>query len=275
MYTSLQDTTTLQNGVKMPVFGLGVYKMEGAEAKESVRHALDEGYRAIDTASMYKNEKEVGEAIKECKVPREDLFVTTKVWNSDQGYEETLAAFNKSLNALGLDYLDLYLIHWPVKGKYKETWKAMEKLYQDGKVKAIGVCNFQPHHLEDLMQDAKVMPMVNQVELHPLLSQKKVRDYCEKHHIKVIAWSPLARGLVLDHPTLKEIAEKHGKSTAQIVLRWELQNNVVVIPKSSNKERIITNSEVFDFELSAEEMQAIDRMNKNERTGPDPDNVNF
>ncbi|MFS0782620.1 aldo/keto reductase [Bacillus sp. 1P06AnD] len=275
MYKTLQDTTTLSNGVKMPVFGLGVFKMEGAEAVEAVRHAIDEGYRAIDTASMYKNEKEVGEAIKQCNVPREDLFITTKVWNSDQGYESTLAAFDKSLEALGLDYVDLYLIHWPVKGKYKETWKALEKIYRGGKAKAIGVCNFQPHHLEDLMSAAEVKPMVNQVELHPLLSQEEVRDYCSKHDMKVIAWAPLGHGSVLENPTLKRIADKHGKTTAQITLRWDLQNGVLVIPKSSKKERIITNSEIYDFELSAEDMRIIDAMNKNERTGPDPDHFDF
>ncbi len=191
---------------------------------------------------MYKNEEGVGQGIKESGVPREELFITSKVWNSDQGYEETLAAFESSLQKLEIDYLDLYLIHWPVpsKGKYKETWKALEKLYKDGKVRAIGVSNFKEHHLDDLIKDAEIKPMVNQVEFHPHFAQKELRAYCREHGIQLEAWSPLKQGELLDNPALIQIAEKYGKSTAQVIIRWDLQNEVVSIPKSKKEHRIIT-----------------------------------
>ncbi|MEE6133487.1 MULTISPECIES: aldo/keto reductase [Bacillaceae] len=273
---NLQSTTKLANGVEMPWFGLGVFKVEdGQQVVDSVKWAINAGYKSIDTAKIYENEEGVGQAIKEAGVPREDLFITTKVWNADQGYESTLEAFETSLNKLGLDYLDLYLIHWPVEGKYKDTWRALEKLYKDGKVKAIGVSNFQIHHLEDLMKDAEVKPMVNQVELHPLLTQVELRDFCKKNDIQIEAWSPLAQGELLDNAVLKEIADKHGKSTAQVILRWDLQSEIVTIPKSVKEHRIVENASIFDFELSQDDMAKIDALNKNHRVGPDPDNFDF
>lgn len=272
MPKSLQDTTTLHNGVKMPWFGLGVFKVqEGSEVIDSVKAAIKNGYKSIDTAAIYKNEEGVGQAIKESGVPREELFITTKVWNSDQGYESALQAFETSLDKLGLDYLDLYLIHWPGKDKYKETWKALEKLYKDGRVRAIGVSNFKVHHLEDLISDAEIKPMVNQVEYHPHLTQKDLLEFCQKEGIQLEAWSPLKQGQLLSDPTISEIAEKYGKSTAQVILRWDVQNKVVTIPKSIKEQRIIENADIFDFELSAEDMEKIDGLNKDERVGPDPD----
>lgn len=273
---NLQSTTTLANGVKMPWLGLGVYKVEdGQEVVDSVKYAIKAGYKSIDTAKIYENEEGVGQGIKESGVSREELFVTSKVWNADQGYDTTIQAFETSLNKLGLEYLDLYLIHWPVEGKYKDTWKALEKLYKDGKIRAIGVSNFQVHHLEDLIADAEVKPMVNQIEFHPLLTQTEVREYCKKQEIQVEAWSPLAQGELLDNEVLTQIAEKHGKSTAQVILRWDLQNEVVTIPKSTKEHRIIQNADVFDFELNAEEVEKINALNQNHRVGPDPDNFDF
>ncbi|WP_174729014.1 aldo/keto reductase [Mesobacillus harenae] len=276
MPKSLQDTTTLHNGVKMPWFGLGVFKVkEGSEVVDSVRNAIKNGYRSIDTAAIYKNEEGVGQGIREAGIPREELFITSKVWNSDQGYESTLEAYETSLKKLGLEYLDLYLVHWPVKGKYKETWKAMEKLYKDGRVRAIGVSNFHVHHLEDVLADAEIKPMVNQIEYHPHLAQPEVREFCRKEGIQMEAWSPLKQGELLSEPVIIKIAEKHGKSAAQIILRWDLQNEVVTIPKSIKEHRIIENADIFDFELTAEEMKQLNGLNKNERIGADPDNFNF
>lgn len=276
MATRMEDTTVLNNDVKMPWLGFGVFKVkEGQEVEKSVLTAIQAGYRSIDTAAIYGNEEGVGRAIKACGVPREDLFITTKVWNADQGYETTLQAFETSRKKLGLDYLDLYLIHWPVKGKYKETWRALEELYRSGKVRAIGVSNFQIHHLEDLLNEANVVPAVNQVELHPLLSQQELRSYCKSHRIQVEAWGPLMQANNLDHPVLKELADKHGKSPAQVILRWHLQNGVVAIPKSVHEDRIRENADIFDFQLSTEDMAQIDAMNENRRFGGDPDNFNF
>jgi methylglyoxal/glyoxal reductase len=276
MPQNLQDTTTLHNGVKMPWFGLGVFKVqEGSEVVESVKAALKNGYKSIDTAAVYRNEEGVGQAIKEAGVPREELFITTKVWNSDQGYESTLQAFETSMEKLGLDYLDLYLIHWPVAGKYKETWKALEQLYKDGRVRAIGVSNFHVHHLKDLMADSEIKPMVNQVEYHPHLAQTELLEFCKAEGIQMEAWSPLKQGELLSEPTIVEIAEKHKKSPAQVILRWDLQNGVVTIPKSVKEHRIIENADIFDFELSSEDMDSLNSLNKNERVGPDPYNFNF
>jgi methylglyoxal/glyoxal reductase len=269
---NLQDCTTLHNGVKMPWFGLGVYKVEeGQEVVNSVKSALSNGYRSIDTAAFYQNEEGVGEAIKQSGIPREELFITTKVWNSDQGYEKTITAFEKSMEKLDIKYLDLYLIHWPVKGKYKETWKALEKLYKDGRVRAIGVSNFHIQHLEDLLSDAEIKPMVNQVEYHPRLSQVVLHEYCKKHNIQFEAWSPLMRGKLLDNPILKGISEKYNKSIPQVILRWDLQNEVVTIPKSIKEHRIIENANIFDFELTEEEMDKIDSLNEDQRVGTNPD----
>lgn len=277
MPTSIQDTTTLHNGVKMPWFGLGVFKVkEGSEVVESVKAAIKNGYKSIDTAAIYQNEEGVGQGIRESGIPREELFVTSKVWNADQGYESTLQAFETSLQKLGLDYLDLYLIHWPGQDKerFKATWKALEKLYKDGRVRAIGVSNFHVHHLEDLLEDAEIKPMVNQVEYHPHLAQKELKSFCQNHGIQLEAWSPLKQGQLLDDPTINEIAQKYGKSAAQVILRWDLQNEVVTIPKSIKEHRIIENADIFDFELSHEDMEKIDGLNKDERVGSDPEVMN-
>lgn len=276
MINSLKDVKTLHNGVEMPYMGLGVYKMkEEAEAITAIKCAIAHGYRSVDTAHIYENEHIVGRAIKEAKVAREDLFITTKVWNTDQGYDSTLRAFEKSLNKLDMNYLDLYLIHWAVKDKYKETWRAMERLYDEKVVKAIGVCNFQTHHLEDLETNSNEKPVINQVELHPRLTQEPLREYCKQHEIAVEAWSPIAQGRLLEEPTLQHLAQKHGKTTAQIILRWHLQNGVVVIPKSVHEERIRENADLFNFELSMSEMSEINALNMNERIGPDPDHFQF
>ncbi|MFJ5751821.1 aldo/keto reductase [Peribacillus frigoritolerans] len=276
MISNIGETITLHNGVKMPQLGFGVFKVKnGNETVESVKKAVEVGYRAIDTAAIYENEEGVGQAIRECGVPREELFITSKVWNTEQGYDTTLKAFEDSLNLLGLEYLDLYLIHWPGKDKYLETWRALEKLYKDGKVKSIGVSNFHIHHLENLLANSEVKPVVNQIELHPLLTQVEIRDYCAKHEIKVESWSPLGRGNLLEEPTINHIAKKHGKSPAQVLIRWHLQHDLVVIPKSITPSRIKENAQVFDFSLSLNEMNQIDALNKNERFGSNPDELLF
>ncbi|UZD47818.1 aldo/keto reductase [Peribacillus frigoritolerans] len=276
MISNIGETITLHNGVKMPQLGFGVFKVKnGNETVESVKKAIEVGYRAIDTAAIYENEEGVGQAIRECGVPREELFITSKVWNTEQGYETTLKAFEDSLNRLGLEYLDLYLIHWPGKDKYLETWRALEKLYKDGKVKSIGVSNFHVDHLENLLANSEVKPVVNQIELHPLLTQVEIRDYCAKHEIKVESWSPLGRGNLLEEPTINHIAKKHGKSSAQVLIRWHLQHDLVVIPKSITPSRIKENAQVFDFSLSLNEMNQIDALNKNERFGSNPDELLF
>jgi methylglyoxal/glyoxal reductase len=280
MVKTLQDTTTLHNGVKMPWFGIGVFKVEeGLELVNAVKTAIKHGYRSVDTAAIYENEEGVGkgiqEGLKEAGISREELFVTSKVWNADLGYESTIAAYETSIKKLGLEYLDLYLIHWPVEGKYKEAWRALETLYKEGRVKAIGVSNFQIHHLEDLMKDAEMKPMVNQVEYHPRLTQKELQAFCQDNGIQLEAWSPLMQGQLLDNEVLQEIADKHNKSVAQIILRWDLQNGVVTIPKSTKEHRIVENANVFDFELTKEEMEIIDDLNQNDRVGPDPDNFDF
>ncbi|EJL20576.1 aldo/keto reductase, diketogulonate reductase [Brevibacillus sp. BC25] len=252
---------------------------EGPELENAVKTSIKHGYRSIDTAAIYGNEEGVGrgirEGLKEAGISREELFVTSKVWNADLGYESTLAAYETSLKKLNLEYLDLYLIHWPVEGKFKEAWRALETLYKEGRVKAIGVSNFHIHHLKELMKDAEIKPMVNQVEHHPRLTQKELQDFCREQGIQFEAWSPLMQGQLLDNPVLKEIAEKHHKSIAQVILRWDLQNGVVTIPKSTKEHRIVENASVFDFELTKEEMNRIDGLNQNLRVGPDPDNFDF
>lgn len=280
MNTHLKETVVLNNNVRMPQFGLGVFQVEdGAELIQAVKTAIAHGYRSIDTAAIYGNERGVGQAVREAleeqQLDRKELFITSKVWNADLGYEAALAAYDASLQKLGLEYLDLYLIHWPVEGKYKEAWRALETLYKTGRVKAIGVSNFQIHHLEDLLQDAELKPMVNQVELHPYLAQQELREYCLAQGIQIEAWSPLMQGRLLDHPVLQDIAATHGKSVAQVILRWNLQHGIVTIPKSVKGQRIAENADVFGFRLSAEEMARIDALNRDERVGPDPDNFDF
>ncbi|QKY70026.1 aldo/keto reductase [Lentibacillus sp. CBA3610] len=272
MIENLQDTVTLNNGVKIPGFGLGVYKVEDGDVTvASVKAALKHGYRSIDTASFYDNEKGVGQGIRESGVPREEIFVTSKVWNDEQGYESTLQAFEKSLEKLGMDYLDLYLIHWPVKGKFKDTWKAMEELYEKGKVRAIGVSNFHVHHLQDLLADCHVKPVIDQVEYHPHLTQEKLKAFCEEENIQLEAWSPLKKGRLMDEPIISGLADKYNKTSAQVILRWDVQNNVITIPKSTHEHRIQENADIFDFELTDEEMKKISGLNKDERTGKNPD----
>lgn len=274
MVKSIEETTTLHNGVKMPWLGFGVYQAkDGEEVINAVKYALKHGYRSIDTAAYYKNEEGVGQAIKQSGVAREDIFLTTKVWNSDHGYESTLRAFDESLKRLDVDYLDLYLIHWPGPNKesYIDTWRALEKLYQDGRVRAIGVCNFHIHHLEELLKVCEIKPMVNQVEYHPHLTQEELLSFCQKEKIQLEAWSPLKRGDLLHEPTLVKIAEAHNKTVAQVILRWDLQNKVVTIPKSVHEERIIANANIFDFELTDEEMKQMNSLNQNSRRGPNPD----
>lgn len=280
MISSLKNTATLNNGVRMPWLGLGVFRVEDSpKLVDAVKTAIKNGYRSIDGAAIYDNEvsmgKGIAEGIKAAGISREDLFITSKVWNADLGYESTIKAYETSLKKLGLDYLDLYLIHWPVEGKYKDAWRALEYLYKQGRVKAIGVSNFQVHHLENLMKDAEIKPMINQIEFHPRLTQGKVRAFCKQNDIQVEAWSPLMVGKLFDNEILKEIAHNHNKSIAQIILRWDIQNGVITIPKSTKVGRIIENSQIFDFELTNEEVEKINSLNQDLRVGPDPDNFDF
>jgi diketogulonate reductase-like aldo/keto reductase len=259
----------------MPWLGLGVWQTkDGEEVINAVKAAVETGYRSIDTAAGYNNEEGVGQAIRECGVPREELFITTKLRNPDQGYESALQAFEVSRRKLGLDVIDLYLIHWPVAGKYRESWKALIHLQKEGFVKSIGVSNFQIHHLQDIIDDTGVVPVVDQVEFHPLLTQRELLKYTRQHDIQLEAWSPLMQGN-LDVPLLKELAGKYGRTVAQIVLRWDLQQGVITIPKSVHAERITENAGFFDFTLSDDDVKAIENLNQNHRFGPDPDNFNF
>ncbi|OBQ54118.1 aldo/keto reductase [Tamlana sp. s12] len=274
--TDISGFFTLRNGVKMPYLGLGVYlSKDGQEVTNAVHWALEAGYRHIDTAAIYRNEKGVGEGIKTSNVSRKDIFVVNKVWNSDQGYEKTLKAFDKSLKQLQLDYIDLYLVHWPVTGQYKDTWRALEELYRQKKVRAIGVSNFLKHQLEDLMESATIIPMVNQMEFHPYLVQQELIDFCQQHQIQYEAWSPLMQGKVFDLPELQLLANKYNKCIAQIVLRYNLQKGIACIPKSSKRKRIISNADIFDFELSEADTTYLDDMDRNHRFGPNPDNFEW
>jgi diketogulonate reductase-like aldo/keto reductase len=274
--TDIKGSFTLHNGVEMPYFGLGVYLSEdGTEVVNAVKWALDLGYRHIDTASIYQNEKGVGLGIAQSNVPREDVFLVSKVWNSDQGYDSTLRAYEASLKRLGTEYLDLYLIHWPVEGKFIDTWKALEYLYKTKRVRAIGVSNFMQHHLETLLTQAEIVPMVNQMEFHPYLVQQDLIDFCRANQIQYEAWSPMMQGKIFDIELFKELANKYKKTIAQIVLRWDLQKGVITIPKSSKKDRIMSNADIFDFELSKQDMDFLDGLDKGTRFGPDPDTFDF
>ncbi|MFF5995334.1 aldo/keto reductase [Lysinibacillus sp. KU-BSD001] len=273
---NLQSTKTLANGVDMPILGLGVYKMtDPQETVEAITKALDVGYRAIDTAALYYNEEQVGEAIRHSGVRREDIFVTTKVWNADQGYDNTLRAFEVSLKKLGMDYVDLYLTHWPVEGKYPDTYRAIERLYEEKLIRVPGVSNHHEAHLQEVMKVAQIPPMVNQIEAHPYLSQEPLRAFCAEQGIAFTAWSPLGRGGVLQDETIVNIGEKYGKSAAQVVLRWHIQNDILVIPKSVTPARIEENATIFDFELSNEDIVKINHLNRNQRFGKNPDNFHF
>ncbi|CDR51561.1 aldo/keto reductase [Staphylococcus schweitzeri] len=270
------DVQILNNGYPMPSVGLGVYKISDEDMTEVVNAAINAGYRAFDTAFFYGNESSLGSALKNSDVAREDLFITTKLWNDYQGYEKTFEYFNKSIENLQTDYLDLFLIHWPCEedGLFVETYKAMEELYEQGKIKAIGVCNFKQHHLEKLMSETHVVPMVNQIEVHPYFNQQDVQDFCDCHDIKVTAWMPLMRNRgLLDDPVIIKLAEKYEKTPAQIVLRWHLAHNRIIIPKSQTSKRIRENIDLFDFNLDLTEVAEIDALNRNARQGKDPDDV--
>ncbi|MCM4157559.1 aldo/keto reductase [Gramella sp. AN32] len=270
--TDISGTVSLVNNIQMPYLGLGVYKADdGREVISAIHHAFDAGYRLVDTAAFYKNEEGVGKAIKTSNLPREEIFVTTKLWVDDQGKENTRNAFEKSLQKMDLDYLDLYLIHWPVPDKYLESWKILQELYDEGRVKAIGVCNCMPHHLEAIKDIGGIQPMVLQNEFHPRLVQQEILDYCKENNIQYQAWSPLMRGTILQNEIIKTIAEKYKKSIAQVVIRWDLQKGVTTIPKSTHRERIFENANVFDFNLNDDELKLIDGLNAGERTGAHPD----
>ena len=262
----------LHDGREIPRLGFGVFQVPPEETRETVEEALATGYRHFDTAAAYRNEEGVGAAIAAADTAREEIFVTTKLWNSEQGYDSTLRAFEKSRGRLGLDYVDLYLIHWPVptEDRFVDTWRAFERIQEDGGARSIGVSNFRVEDLERLKREAEYLPTVNQIELHPLLQQAELRAWHAEHDIATEAWSPLAQGAVLGEPALVQIAERHGKTTAQVTLRWHLQLGNVVIPKSETPARIRENFDLFEFELSPEEMGALAALDRGERIGPDP-----
>ena len=264
----------LNNGTTIPQLGFGVFQIDPSDTAETVRAALDAGYRHIDTAQMYGNEAEVGEAVAKSDIPRDQLWITTKCNNSNHGYEDSQTALDESLRVMGLDHVDLYLIHWPLPGKdlYVDTWKGLEQAQADGKTRTIGVSNFQPHHLDRLLEETETVPAINQIELHPHMQQAGLRSYHERHGIRTEAWSPIGQGKgLLDAPEFADIAQAHGKSAAQVVLRWHIQLGNIIFPKSVTPERIRENFAIFDFELSDDEMNTINNMEKAERLGPDPD----
>lgn len=282
--SKLTDCFTMHDGSRIPCIGYGTYKTSDEEVCDAVRAALKAGYRHIDTAAFYKNESGIGRAIADCGVPREELFITSKVWNTDRGYENAKRAFAETMERLSLEYLDLYLIHWPANKKQfgdkagqinAETWRALEELHAEGKVRAIGLSNFLPHHIEDLMKTARIKPMVDQIEFHPGWAQMEVSEYCQKNGIVVEAWSPLGRKDALDNGTLRAIGEKYKKSTAQVCVRWVLQHGILPLPKTVNPERMAENADVFDFELTKEEMQVIDKLENLGGQCALPDEVDF
>lgn len=269
-----KNQVELSNGVKMPLIGLGVWQSKsGSEVQNAIRHALDVGYRHIDTAMIYYNESDVGKAVRSHQIDREDVFITTKLWSTDQGYERTKTAFFKSLRELNMDYVDLYLIHFPSSNKIQESWKAIEELYQRGYIRAIGVSNFHSQHIEYLKETAEIMPMVNQVEFHPYLSQKQLREYTQSQGIQFEAWSPLGMGKLVNDRNLISLSKDIGKSIPQIILRWNIQHGIVTLPKSVHKDYIEQNFDIFDFALTDQQMQFIDSLNCNFRLGPNPDDT--
>ncbi|GAA4919612.1 aldo/keto reductase [Streptomonospora salina] len=273
--TTVPDVT-LNNGVRIPQLGFGVWQVDNSETADVVGTALEAGYRSIDTAAAYGNEEGVGEALRRSELPRGELFVTSKLWNSDQGYDSTLRAFEASVERLGLEYLDLYLIHWPMPAndEFVDSWKAMERLYAEGRVRAIGVSNFHAAHLRRIFDEGGIAPTVNQIELHPRLTQEEMRSFDQEHDIATEAWSPLGQGQLLQDPAVAKLAEAYGKTSAQIILRWHLQLGTIAIPKSVTPERIRANFDVFDFELSTGDVEAVSALNENHRFGPDPDTMN-
>jgi 2,5-diketo-D-gluconate reductase A len=270
-------TVTLNNGVEIPQLGFGVFKVKPIETVSAVTTALRVGYRHIDTAEMYGNEKEVGLAITASGLDRDDVFVTSKLDNNHHPYSDALAAFDRTLSDLGLEYVDLFLIHWPLPavGDFVETWRALESVYRDDRARAIGVSNFHADHLRRLLDETELVPAVNQIEAHPYLTQEPLRAFNASHGIKTEAWSPIARGRVLDDPTIKDVVDRTGRTAAQVVLRWHIQLGNIVFPKSVRLDRIEENFNIFDFELSGEDMAAISRLDRDERTGPDPDTFNY
>ena len=274
MQTTVEPVVKLNNGVMIPRLGLGVYQSPPGQAtQKAVEYALKVGYRHIDTARIYNNESDVGSALRNSGVKREDVFVTTKLWNSDQGYETALKACDASLKRLGLKYLDLYLIHWPVQETRDKSWKALVQLLKNGRARAIGVSNYTIQHLTELLEQSDIVPMVNQVEFSPFLYQKQLLDYCEKNKIQLEAYSPLTQGEKLNHPKIQEIAKKHNKAPAQVLIRWSLQHNLVTIPKSVREERIKENSQVFDYNLTTEDIPILDSLDENFRNSWDPTNM--
>jgi 2,5-diketo-D-gluconate reductase A len=271
-------TITLNNGLEIPQLGFGVYQVPPEETAEAVQAALEVGYRHLDTAEMYGNEKGVGEGIRAAGVPREEVFVTSKLNNGFHAHADALTAFDGTLEALGSDYVDLFLIHWPLPGidvDYVETWRAMEEIYRSGRAKAIGVSNFSAHHLRKLHGETDVVPAVNQIEVHPYLAQDELRAFNAQHQIATEAWSPIAQGKVLDDPAVVRVAERVGRTPAQVTLRWHVQRGDIVFPKSVTRSRIEENFALFDFELTEDDLREIDSLNRDERTGPDPDTFNY
>jgi diketogulonate reductase-like aldo/keto reductase len=273
---SLSSKLKLNNGTEIPALGLGVFKsQEGDEAYNACMYAIEAGYKHIDTAAVYRNEASVGRAVRDSGVKRGDIFITTKLWNEDMRQDNQYQAFEDSLARLGVDYVDLYLIHWPVKGKYADSWKVLEKIYKEGRAKAVGVSNFHIHHLEDIFAVSDLIPAVNQVECHPWLSQVELAAYCQKKGIMFEPWSPLGAGALIENEILKAIAAKYNKTTAQLMIKWGLQRGFVQIPKSVKKERIIENAQVFDFTITDDDMTEIFKLNINKRVGADPENFTF
>jgi diketogulonate reductase-like aldo/keto reductase len=274
MKLDISSKLKMNNDIEIPMLGLGTYLSEsGSMVEKAIEYAIEAGYRHIDTAKFYFNEESVGNAVRNSSISRDEIFVTTKLWNSDHGYEQALKAFEGSLKRLDIEYIDLFLIHWPVEGLRNETWKALEKIYKEGQCKAIGVSNYTINHLKELLAECEIKPTVNQVEFHPFLFQKELMEYCKKNEIILEGYSPFAKGRRVDDPKLVPIAEKYNKTNAQIIIRWHLQHEVVVIPKSSQRHRIIENSEVYDFTISEEDMNYLDSFNENYRCTWDPTNV--
>ncbi len=262
MKLNIDTKINLNNGIKVPILGLGTWRLTGKDAINAVKWALEAGYRHIDTAALYNNENQVGIAIKESDISREDIFITSKVWNRDQGYQSTIKALDRSLKRLNTTYVDLYLIHWPLKNKRIETWKALEKIYKEGKARAIGVSNYWIHHLREILDSFTITPSINQFELNPFLNRKELINFCKENDISIEAYSPLTHGKKIDYPLLEKIAKKYDKSVAQILIRWGLQHEFIEIPKSSKKNHIVQNSKVFDFELGKEDMYMLDKIDE-------------